>query len=363
MKLEITSKYDYQEMCDELGISYESFISFINSGGKMPNSVVNEPLLLEVVNMYLEHLDTLLSFEQIAEKTRTTYQGLLLRLKRYISCHYKELTLDQFDQSIFLDFLMTVKAPRIEKLSKRTMNTYTAIIRELLDFACAKNLTEKEYKKRFNLRPVDLKPRYLREVEIVAFLKEALQRTHGYRYHAIFSFLLGTGCRVGEVSKLRVCDFDIENNVVRISNGKGGKDRNIPIYPEIKKIVLDYLNLTGVKEWSHHMQGYLFSRDFGTNRTHPISVRSIEKMVETICKKLNFSEHYTTHSFRHTFAVRCLMADMKIEYLSQIMGHKSPSTTYIYVQLFPKDLQAHVTEKYPFAFEKLMFTAFGRGDE
>jgi integrase len=363
MNLNIPSKFNYQEMCEELGISYEAFISFIESGGVPNSSTKREPLVLIALEKYIEQLNTLLDMGQIAQNTHLTYFRLLNRLKRYLLDNHEELAIDQLNQAIFLDFLLTEKSKKVEKLASRTINTYTAILREFLDFCYYTNLTDKEYKKRFTFKPVDLQPRYFREEEVLAFLREALQRTHGYRYHALFSFLLGTGCRVSEASKLRVCDFDIENNIVRIYKGKGNKDRNIPIYPEVKKIVLDYLNLTGVSEWNRNLKGYLFSRDFGTTRSKPISVRSIERMVEVICQKLNFSEHYTTHSFRHTFAVRCLMADMKIEYLSQILGHKSPETTYIYVQLFPRELQKHVTEKYPFALEQLLFRAFGISEE
>lgn len=362
MNFEIPSKFNYQEMCDELGISYEAFISFINSGGVLTTSSPKEIAVLVAIQKYLDHLDTLLRFESIALNTHITYKKLLVRLAKYLKEHNEHLTLDQLNKSIFLEFLLMEKSEKVEKLSNRTINTYTGIIRELFEFCLVSDLTEKNYKKRFTFKPVELKPRYLREDEVVSFLRETLQRTHGYRFHAIFSFLLGTGCRVSEVSKLRVCDFDIENNIVRIRNGKGDKERYIPLYDEVKTIVLDYLNLTGVYEWDRNLKGYLFSRDYGTTRSKPISVRSIERMTEVICKKLNFTEHYTTHSFRHTFAVRCLIAEMKVEYLSQILGHKSPETTYIYIQLFPKELQQHVTDKYPFALEKLLFRAFGMDD-
>ncbi|TXK72257.1 tyrosine-type recombinase/integrase [Paenibacillus sp. N3.4] len=305
----------------------------------------------------MDHIKKLRELEQIAESTLITYSNFLKRLMRYLLEYNKELTIGQFNQAIFLDFLLTDKSEKIEILATRTINTYTAIVRELLDFCYYSDLTDKQYEKRFAFKPVDLKPRYFSEEEVVAFLKSALQTTHGYRYHALFSFLLGSGCRVSEVSKLRVCDFDIENNVIRIYKGKGNKDRNIPIYPQVKKIVLDYLFLTGVNEWSRDLKGFLFSRDYGTTREKPISVRSIGRMVLEICKKLKLSEHFTAHSFRHTFAVRCLLAKMRTEYLSQILGHKSPETTYIYIQLFPRELQEHVSEKYPFAFEQLLFTS------
>lgn len=351
-------------MCEELNIPFDDFIAFIESGGiQCASSLKRTPSVLTSLDSYIDHLRSLLELERISKNTHTTYTNFLMRLKNYLMEHNKELTLDQLNQSFILDFLLTDKSERVEKLSSRTKNTYIAIVREFLNYCYFSDLTDKEYKKRFSFTPVSLQPRYLRGEEVNAFLKEALQRTHGYRYHALFSFLLGSGCRVSEVSKLRVCDFDIENNVIRIFNGKGNKDRNIPIFPQVKRIVLDYLNLTGVEKWDRSMEGYLFSRDFGTARTMPISVRSIEGMVTVICEKLNFSTHYTVHSFRHTFAVQCIIKNMKVEYLSQILGHKSPETTYIYVQLFPRELQKEITEKYPFAFEQLLFRSFGINEE
>ncbi|CAN7344818.1 site-specific integrase [Paenibacillus sp. LjRoot153] len=363
MNLNNASKYNYQEMCDELNVPYDAFIAFIQSGGTQGSSSKNEPSVLFVLDQYMDHLKKRLELDQIAQTTFVTYTNFLKRLKKFLLAHHSEITINQLNQEMFLDFLLTEKSEKIETLAIRTTNTYKAIIREFLDFCYYSDFTDKQYKKRFSFQSVDLRPRYFKDNEVFDFLKEALQRTHGYRYHALFSFLLGSGCRVSEVSKLRVCDFDIENGVIRIYKGKGNKDRNIPIFPEVKKIVLDYLNLTGVSEWNRNLKGYLFSRDFGTTREKPISVRSIDNMVSVICKKLQFTEQYTAHSFRHTFAVRCLLEGMDTVYLSQVLGHKSPETTYIYIQLFPRDLQKHITEKYPFAFEKLLFSAFGIDEE
>ena len=64
-------------------------------------------------------------------------------------------------------------------------------------------------------------------------------------------------------------------------------------------------------------------------------------------------EQYSTHSFRHTFAANSLKAGMRIEYLSQVLGHTNPATTTIYVQLFSEDLKNEVM-KYPFPFEDLL---------
>ncbi|MDQ0194923.1 tyrosine-type recombinase/integrase [Paenibacillus wynnii] len=364
MKLDIKSKYNYQEMCDELGIDYESFLSFIQTGGgNSPSPLKPEIKVLPALEQYTEHLNALLSHEKISINTFKTYTNFLERFKSYITTSYPELMLLELNQVFFLDFLKSVKSNKTINHSNRTYNTYAAIIRAFLNFCYYKDLTHKEYKKNFTFKPVNLKPRYLKDDQVTAFLKEVLQTTYGYLYHAIFSFLLGTGCRVSEVPKLRVCDFDIINNIVHIKGGKGGKDRYIPIYDEVKKIILDYLNLTGVSEWSPRLTGYLFSRDDGTERKKSIGIRSIERMVKVVSNKLKFEENYTVHSWRHTFAVRCLLANMKIEYLSQIMGHTSPETTFIYLQLLPKDLQQHVTDKYPFAFEKLLVSAFGIEDD
>lgn len=111
--------------------------------------------------------------------------------------------------------------------------------------------------------------------------------------------------------------------------------------------------MTGVKDLKL-ANGYLFSTEFGNNRKRPISIRSIQRNFRNFAEEVNIEDRFTVHSFRHTFAVNCLKANMQLVYLCQILGHSSPATTNIYTQLLPQDLQQVVQDKYPIPLEKII---------
>lgn len=351
MTIDRTSKYNYREICDELGITLDDLLSLVNN--KSQNLIKNDATLLSAINHFENHIQERLRLKRISTLTVRHYRYFLNRLKKFIKYYNEQIQLSQFNEMVLHQFFIHCEALKSECLSINTQNNYTSIVRKLLSYSYQLNLTDRDYSKNFTWHRTELLPRYLNEEQVSNVMFEALQKTHGIRCHAIVTFLLGTGCRISEAVNIKVKDFDIQNNLVFIKAGKGNKDRFIPMYPKVKQVILDYLKMTGVYTWHGNITGYLFSRDFGEQRYNKISIRSIQDMMSNIYKKLGYNS-LTVHSLRHTFAVRCLKAGMKLHYLSQILGHKNINTTYIYVQMFPKDLQDEVINKFPFPFEKLI---------
>ena len=62
----------------------------------------------------------------------------------------------------------------------------------------------------------------------------------------------------------------------------------------------------------------------------------------------------TVHTFRHTFAVKCLKMGIRDHKLSLILGHSDPKTTMVYTQLYDEDLKEQIINKFPFPFENLL---------
>jgi site-specific recombinase XerD len=146
--------------------------------------------------------------------------------------------------------------------------------------------------------------------------------------------------------------------MIYIYNGKGRKDRTIPIFEEIEKVVLHYLKLSGLPEWDPSCTGYLFCRDEGEKREVKISVDSVQYLVRNIFKAMELSKDFTVHSYRHTFAVNCLKSGISLHYITQMLGHTDPKTTQIYLKLQPIDLKKQVMKNYPLPFENLLQKLF-----
>ncbi|WP_225223751.1 tyrosine-type recombinase/integrase [Solibacillus merdavium] len=216
------------------------------------------------------------------------------------------------------------------------------------------NYTPKNLSNKFNIVEEILIPRHIADNYIPKIIKVAESLPKAYRCRSIVIFLLRTGCRVSEVSKIRVRDFDIQNEVIYIMNSKGKKDRVIPMFKEVREEILNYLNKSGMVNWDPNCNGYLFARDEGIVRSRKFPVRTIEQLVERIRYKLPEINYLTPHIFRHTFAVKCLKLGISLHQLTLILGHSNPKTTMIYTQLYDKDLKELITEKFPFPFENLL---------
>ncbi|MGB2872975.1 tyrosine-type recombinase/integrase, partial [Psychrobacillus psychrotolerans] len=239
------------------------------------------------------------------------------------------------------------------KYSVRTINKYNAIIKSILKFAYDMDFSSKDFRHKFTIEKSFLLPRYIKEEDIPKIFENAKKLSKPHRCRAIIMFLLMTGCRVGEISIVKVKDFDIENNLIHLL-GKGNKKRIVPMFPELKDEILYYLQKSGMKEWDSSCEGYLFARDENLIRNRNFPIRTIERTVQRIRKFSPELTFITPHSFRHTFAVYCLKIGVKEHLLTEILGHSDPKTTMTYTKLRGEDLRDAIMNKFPFPFEKIL---------
>ncbi|MEX1028669.1 MAG: tyrosine-type recombinase/integrase [Paenibacillaceae bacterium] len=307
-----------------------------NSNLDLAVSIAKETSIFKVITDYNSFLSKQLQSGVKSPMTIKKYKSFLNHLSRFLKNNYDQLTLGELNETILLNYFSTCSGRKSITLSSTTQNNYVAIINAMMKYALHYDLSPKDYTFKFPRKIESQLPRYLQDHQIQSVLSNALQQTHGYRYQAIILFLLHTGCRLSEVSNIQINDFNVEDNRILIRNGLGHVYRYIPMSLEVKEVILDYLQLTGVSEWNPNLEGFLFSQDYGTNRQKQIAPRSIQHMCKTIFDKAGYT-NLTVNSFRHTFAVRCLKAGMPIYHLSQIMGHSNILTTCNYVQLIPRD--------------------------
>lgn len=155
-----------------------------------------------------------------------------------------------------------------------------------------------------------------------------------FRNHAIFSTLVFAGLRKRELLKLKLTDIDIENLSIFINQGKGSKDRIIP------------MNYT----LAQCLKRYVVERK-RLNKTCPELFVSLIKNVgysEAGLKRLVFQIrkssglNLTIHKLRHTFATLMLEGGCDIYSLSKMMGHSDIKTTTIYLSASAEHLRAQI---------------------
>jgi len=141
---------------------------------------------------------------------------------------------------------------------------------------------------------------------------------------AILTLLCFTGLRVSEACALRINDIDFGEKVIRVESGKGGKGRMVIFEDRTAKTLKGWL---AVRKASDH--DVVFTNQKGG----PITVRSVERIVERYKHDADIQKVVTPHVLRHTFATTLLRRGMDIRFIQVILGHASVATTQIYTHV------------------------------
>ena len=151
------------------------------------------------------------------------------------------------------------------------------------------------------------------------------------RLHALVLFMLDTGCRISEALGLHVRDVDMDNLLVTL-DGKGAKQRIVPISFELRKTLVRFRGDTARK-----LDSLLFPSHSQTELSRNNCLRDVKRL----CRELGFAPPCRTlHSFRHTFATSYLRRGGSLLHLQKVLGHSSLEMTKRYVHLSTVDLQA-----------------------
>ena len=132
------------------------------------------------------------------------------------------------------------------------------------------------------------------------------------------------GLRVFEVVALRVSDIDNQRMVLRIAEGKGGKERLVMLSPKLLGLLRAYWK-------AEHPRGeWLFP---GRNPDQHISIRRVQLACQTARDAAGIGKHITMHTLRHCFATHLLEAGTDLCTIKLLLGHRSLSTTARYLHV------------------------------
>ena len=157
---------------------------------------------------------------------------------------------------------------------------------------------------------------------------------HGIRDRALLELCYSAGLRRRELALLELADLDLNEQMVKIYYGKGGKERVVPFGKVAKAALERYLKITRFR-WQKGSDldcPRLFLNEYGQG----LSVCMVGEIVE----KHRPNKRIHPHGLRHACALHMLRAGADIRYIQELLGHSSPNTTMIYTQLFPEDLLA-----------------------
>lgn len=180
------------------------------------------------------------------------------------------------------------------------------------------------------------RPNTVREVLSVEEAARLLEAAPGIKYKAALGVAYGAGLRVSEVAHLKVDDIDSQRMLIRVEQGKGGKDRNAMLSPQLLELLRMWWR-EGKRRGVMFPHGWLFP---GRSYTDPISSRQLHRAVQEAAEVAGIKRRISPHTLRHSFATHLLEQDVDIRVIQVLLGHSNIDTTAIYTKVSTKTIQA-----------------------
>lgn len=157
-----------------------------------------------------------------------------------------------------------------------------------------------------------------------------------YRNHAIFAMFIMAGLRKKELLSLKFSDVEIENMSIFIRQGKGSKDRVVPMNYKLAEILNTYVE---ERKRLHKTCPEFFT---SLNRNMGFTNTGMKRLVERIVKASGIQ--FTVHRLRHTYATLMLEGGCDIYSLAKMMGHNDIKTTTIYLAADIEHLRSQIAK-------------------
>jgi integrase/recombinase XerD len=175
----------------------------------------------------------------------------------------------------------------------------------------------------------------------------------GLRDRTMMEVLYATGMRRMEIANLEIGDIDIDKCVVLIREGKGRKDRLLPLGERALHWVQEYLDKSRPQLMWNQQDSTLFLGVEG----RALSQMWLSTIVARYVNKADIGKHGGCHLFRHTMATLMLEGGADIRFIQAMLGHAELSTTQIYTQVAIRQLQRVHASTHPGALRHV------RGDQ
>lgn len=290
----------------------------------------------------LEEFRTYIKLEKgLSVNTITAYLQDLEKLRLYSELIEKRL--DTFDYNDLQDFLS--EAFTLET-NRRTQARILSSIRAFYKYLLYADIIVQNPAELI-VGPVKEKhiPNYLTFQEMEALIRAIdLSTNEGHRNRAIIEFLYGSGLRVSELTNFQEDNICFINNTFcLIIEGKGDKQRIVPMSPEAHKWYEYWVSERNGWPITSQGKGYAFVNRYG----RPLTRVMIFYIVRQLAEKAGIKKTISPHTLRHSFATHLLFNGADLHVIQQLLGHGSISTTEIYTHVNISGIRDAVEEYHP----------------
>ena len=153
-------------------------------------------------------------------------------------------------------------------------------------------------------------------------------------HYTILLMLYATGLRRAELCGLKVADVDSQRMVIHVRQGKGKRDRDVPMAPKLLETLREYWRWMKPKT-------YLFpGMDNNWRTDKPISSKAIYYIVRDAAKRAGIAKPVSPHCLRHSWATHLLESGEDLRKIQLLLGHSDLETTSVYLHLSAQHLHS-----------------------
>lgn len=250
--------------------------------------------------------------------TASTMEDYYRFVKRFLEFTGKEAM--SITYADIRKFIFHMKDNECKKAS--TINVYTAAIRFFFEYTLGYVWDSKKIPKMKRDRKL---PTILTK-EQVNLLIDSIEN---YKHKAITAVMYSSGLRVSEVCHLRYEDISRTQKMIHVQLSKNRQDRYTVLSDRCLDILTEY--------WLRYGRptGWLFPSPM---RDEPLTEKAVGLFVKKYARRLALPEGVSPHTMRHCFACHALEDGVSHTYIQQLLGHRSPASTDVYLQMTSKAL-------------------------
>jgi integrase/recombinase XerD len=266
------------------------------------------------MNTLREKMLAELQLRGITPRTQTAYLREVANLENYFNKSPEELGEEEVKE--YLVHLLEDRG-----LSSGTYKYYAAGIK----FLYRTTLNREEVVEKIKYPKAKIKLPVVLDLSEVRALLSVMEN---FKHRAVLTITYSAGLRVGETAHLKVTDIDSKRMMVRVRQGKGGKDRYTILSKTALGCLREYWRAYRPKDW-------LFE---GQKEGSHICYTSIRNIFVEAKERAGITKPVGPHSLRHAFATHLIEAGTSLHHVQLLLGHKSPKTTTVYLHVSKMNL-------------------------
>ncbi len=255
--------------------------------------------------------------------SKTTVEGYLRVVETFAKHYHRspdQLGADEI--RTFQAYLLTER-----KLSARTVAMQTAALRFFFCRTLKRNYPVEEV-------PYPKVPRRLPNILTTEEVGRLIDAARNLFHRALIMTAYSTGLRRAEVCQLKVEDIDSQRMVIHVRQGKGKRNRDVPLSPKLLETLREYWRWMKPKT-------YLFPGTVkGLRADKPISTKMVWLACQEAAKRAGIDKPVWPHLLRHSFATHLLEGGADLPTVQCLMGHSSLKHTSVYLHVSERHIRA-----------------------